>query len=180
MDKILEELADYRTEKGHGVRCESQSGFDLNLLTAERARLLRAAHFVNPRIAWDGRYKTWREVRAAIEVLESAGYNRKEIYLFMIYNYGLPYSEMKMKIEACRRWGVRVIDCRYRPLNATEDNYRPGAAPQEKADYYIHGGWTDLQVRRFRRAVRRQNIAVLLDLPNRRYIQGCESRKVGG
>ena len=178
IDKVLRELAAYRTEKGHPLRCESQSGFDLNLLTAQRAKLLKQAHFVQPRIAWDGPYKTWPKVKRAVHLLEGVGYQKEQIYIFMIYNYVLPYAEMKEKLEACRRWGVRVIDCRYRPLDSTEDDYRPGAAPQEKADYYIHPGWTDCQVRSFRRAVRRQNIAVLLDLPNRRYIQGCESRKV--
>jgi hypothetical protein len=53
---ILSELAAYRTNKGHALRCESQSGFDLNLLTAERAKSLKEAHFVQPRIAWDGPY----------------------------------------------------------------------------------------------------------------------------
>ena len=178
IDKILTELAEYRTDKGHALRCESQSGFDLSLLTPQRAKLLKEAHFVSPRIAWDGRYKTWYKVREAIKVLESAGYKLKDIYIFMIYNYVVPYAEMRKKLDACRRWGVRVIDCRYRPLESTEDNYKPGMKPQEFGEYHIHEIWTDLQVRRFRRAVRRQNIGILLDLPNGRYIPGCESRKV--
>ena len=178
IDKILKELADYRTKEGHPLRCESQSGFDLRLLTAEQAKLLKQAHFVNPRIAWDGRYKSWPAVKQAIELLEEAGYDREDIYIFMIYNHVLSYAEMKQKLEACRRWRVRVIDCRYRPLDSTEDNYRPGPKPQEQGEYYIHEGWTDAQVRRFRRNVRQQNIAVLLDLPDGRYIKGCESYKV--
>ena len=76
IDKILGELAEYRTKKGHPLRCESQSGFDLRLLTQERAKLLKDAHFVNPRIAWDGRYKTWPKVKDAIGLLEKAGYKR--------------------------------------------------------------------------------------------------------
>ncbi len=71
-----------------------------------------------------------------------------------------------------------MIDCRYRPLDRTDDKYRPRSKGQDEGEYYIHEGWTDLQVRRFRRGVRRQNIAILLDLPNGRYIDGCESRKV--
>ncbi len=178
IDKILGELAEYRTATGHPLRCDSQSGFDLNLLTPERAKSLKEAHFVSPRIAWDWAYKTWARVRNAVGILEEAGYKRKDIYVFMIYNYVLPYREMKEKLEACRRWGVRVIDCRYRPLDYTEDNYRPGPKPQPAREYYLHKGWRDVEVRRFRRAVRRQNIAILLGLPNGRYIQGCESRKV--
>jgi hypothetical protein len=71
---------------------------------------------------------------------------------------------MKKKLEACRRWGVRVINCRYRLLDYTEDNYRLGMRPQKHGEYYIHKEWTDYHVRRFRRAVRRQNIAIILDL----------------
>jgi hypothetical protein len=178
IDEILKELAEYRNEKGYTARCESQSGFDLRLLTTERAKLLKAAHFTGPRIAWDGGYKSWPKVKQAIDILENAGYKRENIYIFMIYNHTLSYNEMYKKLEACRRWRVRVIDCRYRPLDSTEDNYKPGQKPQEKGEYYIHEGWTDTQVRRFRRKVRQQNIAVLLGLPNGRYIKGCESHKV--
>ncbi len=178
IDKILRELADHRLPAGRTLRCESQSGFDLRLLTEERAQLVKRAHFVNPRVAWDGSYETWPHVREAVEMLERAGYERKKIYVFMIYNHVLSYVEMRRKLDACRRWGVRVIDCRYRPLDYTQDNYIPGRKPQDPNEYYIHKGWTDAQVRGFRRAVRRQNIAVLLGLPHGRYIPGCESRKV--
>jgi len=178
IDDILRELISYRTVDGHRVICESQSGFDLCLLSAERAKVLKAARFVKPRIAWDGPYNTWRQVRRGVAILKDVGYGRKDIFVFMIYNHELPYSEMKRKLDACRRWRVRVIDCRYRPLTSTEDNYRPGAQPQQPGAYHIHAGWTDLQLRRFRRAVRHQNIAILLDLPNGRYIQGCEQHKV--
>jgi len=178
IDNILRELAEYKTKSGYPLRCESQSGFDLHLLTQNRAKLLKSAHFANPRIAWDGPYNTWPNVKKAVLALENAGYKREEIYVFMIYNYVLPYNEMKRKLEACRRWSVRVIDCRYRPLDYTEDNYKPGPKPQTHGEYYIHKDWTDAQVRSFRRAVRGQNIAILLGLPNGRYISGCESRKV--
>ncbi len=177
IDTILQELAEYRAKTGHPLRCESQSGFDLRLLTEERAHLLKAAHFVNPRIAWDGRYSDWPRVRKAVDILEDAGYRRADVFIFMLYNYDLPYPEMKKKLEACRRSKVRVVDCRYRPLDCTEDDYRP-YAHQGKGQYYIHPGWTDKKVRDFRRAVRRQNIALILDLPNGRYIEGCENRKV--
>jgi len=177
IDLILGELRDHRM-KGVPLSCESQSGFDLGYLTAERARLLKDAHFVMPRIAWDGAYATWPKVRKAVQMLKDVGYGRKDIFIFMIYNHRLSYTEMRKKLDACRRWRVRVIDCRYRPLEVTDDNYRPGPKPQPAGEYYIHDGWTDKRVRDFRRAVRHQNIAILLDLPNGKYIQGCEQRKV--
>ena len=130
IDKILREVSEYKIDKRYRVSCESQSGFDLRLLTPERARLLKAARFMNPRVAWDGSYKDWKRVKKAIGYLETAGYNHTDIFVFMIYNCTLSYEEMKKKLNACRRWKVRVIDCRYRPLNRTEDGYKPGRKPQ--------------------------------------------------
>jgi hypothetical protein len=179
IDLILGELRDYRMKGGAPLSCESQSGFDLRCLTPERARLLRDAHFIMPRIAWDGSYATWPRVSRAVRMLKDVGYGRKDIFIFMIYNHHLSYHEMRKKLDACRRWRVRVIDCRYRPLDATEDNYRPGPKLQPAGEYFIHPGWTDRQIRAFRRAVRHQNIAILLDLPDGRYVPGCEQRKVG-
>ncbi len=178
VDRILVALAKHRTRAGLPLQCESQSGFDLRLLTAARARLLRDAHFVNPRVAWDGPYRGWPHIRRAVRLLKGVGYGRKDIYVFMLYNHDLSYEQMRRKLDACRRWQVRVIDCRFRPLTQTSDNYRPGPNPQVANDYYIHPNWTDKQVRAFRRAVRHQNIAILLNLPRGRYIQGCEQRRV--
>jgi hypothetical protein len=178
VDHILAELRDYRTSDGRPLSCESQSGFDLRYLTKERAKMIRDAHFIMPRIAWDGTYTSWPKVREAVDLLKNVGYGQKDIFIFMIYNHHLSYKEMRKKLDACRRWKVRVIDCRYRPLTATADNYEPGQKPQPQGQYYIHDGWTDRQIRAFRRAVRRQNIAILLDLPDGKYIDGCEERKV--
>jgi hypothetical protein len=178
IDRILTELAEYRTSAGLPLQCESQSGFDLRLLTAERSRSLRAAHFINPRIAWDGAYRDWPRIRRAVRYLKTVGYGRKDIYVFMLYNHDLSYDEMRRKLDACRRWRVRVIDCRFRPLTQTTDEYRPGPKSQAAGEYYIHPNWTDREVRAFRRAVRHQNIAIMLDLPRGRYVKGCEQRKV--
>ena len=178
IDAILGEVAEFRFGRNRRLTCESQSGFDLRLLTPARAQLLRNARFKNPRIAWDGPADDWPRVQRAVRMLKDVGYGRKDIYVFMLYNHELPYDEMKKKLEACRRWRVRVIDCRFRPLDWTRDNYRPGPKPQPPGEYFVHPKWTDKQVRMFRRNVRRQNIAILLDLPNGRYVQGCEQRKV--
>jgi hypothetical protein len=173
IDNILKEIVAFRWN-GHPASCESQSGFDLRLLTSEKAELLKDAHFKNPRIAWDGHYSSWPRIKKAIKILQDVGYSTKDIFVFMIYNFGLSYAEMRQKLDACRRWSVRVIDCRYRPLDSTDDSYKPAAKYQSENEYYVHPNWTDEQVRGFRRAVRRQNIAVLLNLPNNRYICGCE------
>ena len=47
------------------------------------------------------------------EHLKEVGYGRKDIFVFMIFNHHLSYEEMRTKLDACRRWKVRVIDCRF-------------------------------------------------------------------
>ena len=81
IDCILEELRDYRM-KGVPLSCESQSGFDLGYLTLERARLLKDAHFIMPRIAWDGSYATWPKVRKAVRMLKKVGYRTERYFHF--------------------------------------------------------------------------------------------------
>ena len=163
------------------IYCESQSGLDGRILKEKPhiASLLKKARFKNPRISWDDGLSTKDKVKNQIEILSQAGYKNKEIYIFMLYNHkDISYTEMQGKLEQCRKWGVQVIDCRFRPLDITDDNYNPRAKRQTMDDYYIAPNWTDWQIRRFRRAVRRQNIAIRMDLPNARYIEGMEKRFV--
>ena len=176
--EILREVGGFRFPNGQRVSWECQSGLDLRLMTTKRAAMLKESRMQYPRIAWDGPYSDWPRVRAVIDMMKGVGYGRKDIFIFMIFNHDLSYTESMKKVDACRRWRVRIIDCRYRPLNSTTDGYVAGPKPQAPESYYIHAGWTDRQVRRFRHNVRQQNIAVLLDLPGGRYVSGCEIRKV--
>ena len=161
------------------IYCESQSGLDGRILKEKPyiAFLLKKVRFKNPRISWDYGLSTKDKLKNQIEILLRAGYKNKEIYIFMLYNHkDISYIEMQGKLEQCRKWGVQVIDCRFRPLNIIVDNYNPRAKRQTVDDYYIAYNWTDWQIRSFRRAVRRQNIAIRMDLPNARYIEGIEKR----
>ena len=171
---ILDEIAGYRMPGGNRLWCECQSGLDKRILKMETAKMLKKANFHNPRLAWDEPYSNWKKVKNSIDMLKSAGYRKTEIQVFMLYNYEVPYSEMRRKLEACRKWGVLVADCRYRPLDSTVDGYNPRKTRQDAGEYFINDVWTDRQVRAFRKAVRRQNIALFLKLPNGRYIEGCE------
>lgn len=177
---ILSEVAEFKFPNQSRVICESQSGLDGRLLIKdpEIANFLKKARFQHPRIAWDGPYAHWPKIKTQIQVLKDAGYPSEDIFIFMLFNHDLSYEEMIEKLDACRRWKVRVIDCRFRPLDSTSDNYKPNVKTQPEEEYYIHKGWIDRQVRAFRRAVRRQNIAIILDLPNGRYIEGVEKRYI--
>jgi hypothetical protein len=150
---------------GRLVSFESQSGYDGRLLEndPELALLLKKARFSEIRIAWDNSLEDHKSIKKQIDHLNNAGYNSKEIYVFMLYNFNVTYEKMLEKLKYCKKWGVQISDCRYRPLSATYDNYNPHSKKEQtKEDYYIHeeGGWTDKKVKDFRRRVRQQNMEI--------------------
>ena len=125
------------------VYSESQCGIDGRLLTPKLAFRLKKARFINPRIAWDHDFSQYKSVKEQIDMLVQAGYTtRRDIYIFMIYNFEQDYREMLRKLEQCKKWNIQIVDCRYRPLDQLYDNYNP-LRIQNNKDYYIHPKWTD-------------------------------------
>ena len=163
IENILKELIELKKEKKI-TYVESQSGFDGRILRKKPhlAKMLKDAGFKNPKIAWDYGIKQAPKIKEQIDLLIDAGFTAKEISVFMIYNYEPPYEEMEKKRVKCAEWGVQITDCRYRPLDAEDDNYSSYKKNQTSKDYYIHEecGWTDAKVRKFRRNIRRHNICM--------------------
>lgn len=170
---ILDELASARLW-GRVITSECQSGFDGRLLTADLSRKLKLARFRNPRIAWDGGFEELEEIRHQVDLLEGAGYSSRDISVFMIFNFDLGPAVMKAKADACFDWGVHVADCRYRPLDRFADGYRPMKKSQAPGEYYLHPGWTDADVRGFRRLVRENNICLRYGIARRSYDKRLE------
>lgn len=165
IENILNEIVELKSHKTIGW-CESQSGFDGRILkkNPELAKLLKKAGFRNPRIAWDWGYDQWPEIEKQLEILVNAGYNRKYITIFMIYNWNFDFSEMEKKRLKCLEWGVQISDCRYRPLSQLYDHYQPREDQSDGQGYHIDPNWTDAEVKQFRKNVRRQNICVRQNL----------------
>lgn len=163
IEKILDELIELKKEKKINY-VESQSGFDGRILMEKPylAAKLKNAGFKNPKIAWDHSVKQAPKIKEQIDLLINAGFTAKEISIFMIYNYEIPYEEMEEKRQLCAEWKVQITDCRYRPLDADDDNYSSYKREQGPEDYHIHteSGWTDAKVRKFRRNIRRHNICM--------------------
>ena len=163
IEELLNELIDLRKKKII-TRCESQSGFDGRILRRKPhlAKLLKEANFKDPKIAWDGPFRAYKNREKEIKVLEDAGYNRKEIAVFMLYNHDdLDYNELEDKRAFCFQHGVQISDCRFRPLDRLDDGYNPHAKkPQTNEEYHISQNWSDEEVRQFRRNVRRHNICI--------------------
>lgn len=165
IEELLEKLSKEKVN-GKSLICESQSGFDGRILLKNPhfAKLIKNARFRRPKIAWDNGLKDADSIKQQIDLLVNAGYERKEISVFMIYNWDYPFESMLEKLKQCWEWKVQISDCRYRPLDQLFDKYDPQKwrTGQTNEDYYIHdiNGWTDKKIRLFRKLVRQQNIMV--------------------
>jgi len=180
IENILNELIELK-KKRKIKWVESQSGFD-GLILPEKpdlAKMIKEAGFRYPRIAWDWEYKQHKLIKKQIDILVEAGYKSNEIFVFMLYNWDIPFEEMEKKRIKCLEWRVQIADCRYRPLDQLYDNYDPRIIGQTSKDYYIHekAGWTDALVKQFRKNVRRQNICVRHGFPF--YSKSFEQKKFG-
>lgn len=156
--RILIDLANVKPG-GKRVTYESQSGFDGRILDQETANLLKMARFVNPRIAWDNSYDDVNYIKKQIDFLVNAGYKSKDITIFILYNWEYDFSEVERKRIQCWEWGVQISDCRYRPIDQYHDYY-DGKKTQTDSDYFIHENWSDMEVKQFRRNVRKHNICI--------------------
>lgn len=150
---------------GKAVTFESQSGFDGRLLQKDPklAKLIKLARFQNVRIAWDNGLGDRKSIKKQIDLLKRVGYAPKDISVFIIYNFVMPYKDILKKVKACYRWGVQITDCRNRPLDLDYDNYNPHMRyGQPEGSFYIHKetGWTDKKIRSFRKKVRIHNIEI--------------------
>ena len=147
---------------GKILKCECQSGFDGRELAKKPfiAELLKKARFENIRLAWDFAYEQYNEVENWISILENVGYKRKDIFIFMVYNWSFDFNELEAKRQKCYEMGVQIADCRFRPLDQVYDNYNSHVKTQNGNDYYIHSNWSDELVRKFRANVRRHNVCI--------------------
>ena len=164
IDNILQELIELKKEKKIQW-CESQSGFDGRIILEKPylVKMLKEVGFRYPRIAWDWEYSNYPIIEKQVKLLKDTGYNSKDLFIFMLYNWEIDLKEMERKRLKCWDWKVQIADCRYRPLDQITDYYNP-KKQQSNKDYHIHPNWTDEEVKQFRRNVRRQNICVRQDI----------------
>jgi hypothetical protein len=166
IENILSELAHLKHTRKI-LWCEAQSGIDGRLLLKKPncAYLLKKAGFKDIRISWDGPLSDAGLIEKQLKLLKKAGYRlHRNVFIFMIYNWDIPFEEMEKKRIKCWEWKVQIADCRYRPLTQTHDRYSGAKfrTGQNGRDYHIHrdAGWTDKKIRLFRKHIRRQNICV--------------------
>jgi hypothetical protein len=117
-------------------------GIDYRFLTQEIAQALKDSRFQNIRLAWDWWYKNQYAINKAIKLLLKVGYKNKELMVFMICNWKIPYQENLKKLDLCKVWNIKVSDCWFD--NQTSPNIKS-----------IH--WLPEEIKDFRRKVRKHN-----------------------
>lgn len=138
---IIKELGSKRVN-GKVVEYELMCGVDFRFMTQETANLLKENRFKNIRIAWDWTFKDQYKIVDTIKMFLKAGYNSKDLMIFMICNWRISYQECLRKLDLLKIWRVQVADCYF-------DNYvSPKIIP-------IH--WTSEQIKDFRSKCRTHN-----------------------
>jgi len=124
------------------VHYELICGIDHRFLTQDLADVLINARFGKIRLAWDFQYHNQFEIRKAIKCLLKAGCNTRNITIFMICNWKIPYEECLQKLYLCAIWSVKVADCYF------DGQVSPNIEPI---------GWTKEEIKDFRKRVRKHN-----------------------
>lgn len=138
--KILEDLPE--KVNGKVIYYELVCGIDYRFLTAEHASLLKSKRFKKIRLAWDWFYKDQYKIKTAVDILIKAGYIPREIMVFMICNWKIPFEENCLKLDLCKIWGVEVSDCWF------DNQASPNIVP-------IH--WNEKEIKAFRKKCRKHN-----------------------
>lgn len=124
------------------------SGVEANLVTAEIAKLMKAAKFTDIRIAFD-REDEREPIAKALSNFIGAGYKAKEISVFMLYNFDDPFEAVESRRRYVGRLGAQIISQRYIPIPSLTDQH-------------LHSGWTESQCHKFAANCREQSIFTLL------------------
>lgn len=140
-ENIIFELG-RKKANGKVIKYELICGIDYRFLSSGIANALYYNRFVNIRIAWDWWYKDQFEIKKAIDLLLKSGYKPKDIMIFMVCNWKIPYIENCKKLDLCKVWNVQVSDCYFD--NQVSPNIKP-----------IH--WEARGIKAFRKSVRKHN-----------------------
>ena len=86
-------------------------GVDYRLLTQDISNWLKQHNFIKIRWAWDYNFSQQKTHKKVMEMFVKAGYKPKELSVFMIVNWKIPYVECCQKLDLLKVWNVKVNDC---------------------------------------------------------------------
>ena len=123
-------------------------GVDYRRLDWTIVKLLYDKGFKKIRWAWDYNFSQQKTHKKVLEMFVNAGYKPKELSVFMILNWKIPFVECCQKLDLLKVWNVKVNDCCW-----------PGGYKQAKP---VH--WTPEQIKKFRHMCRKHNQMVLFGI----------------
>ena len=138
---IIQQLGEIKVDN-KVVYYELVCGIDHRFLSSPLAEALKKSRFQKIRLAWDFGYQNQFRIRKALKLLTAVGYRPKDLTVFMICNWRIPYEECLQKLYLCAIWSVKVADCYF------DGQVSPDIEPI---------GWTVEQIKDFRRRVRKHN-----------------------
>jgi hypothetical protein len=146
---ILKNLATVKVNGRNLSYVEVQGGLDYRILARnlDLIPILKEAHFKNIRLAFDGPVTEAGTLEKCLEALDANGYHKRDVRVFMLYNYTVLFEDIIKKLRMFASWGTSVIHSRFRPITQLHDDYKPSCKKQPPGSYYIHPGWTDKQIR---------------------------------
>jgi len=142
--EILDNLGQ-RKVNNKVIQYELQCGIDWRYMTQERASALKRDRFKNIRWAWDYAYSDVYKMYDCFRYLVNAGYNPRQLMVFIICNWKIPLYEVMAKLSTISKWNVQVSDCWF-------DNQ---VAPDIKP---IH--WKEEEIKSFRKECRNHGIMI--------------------
>lgn len=145
---VINNLGNKRVN-GKFVYYELIFGIDYRYMTQEISDSLKENRFQNIRLAWDYNFSNQKRIKSVVDMLKKSGYTYKDISVFMICNWKIPYTECMRKLDLLKIWRVKVNDCWF-------DNQKKGKVLP------IH--WTPEQIKDFGRRCRKHNQMVLFGI----------------
>ena len=130
IESILKELIEKRVNSSSCL-----SGVDAAFVTKEIADLMFEANFRDVRISFD-RADEEDTCERAIRHFEAAGYQRKKIGVFILYNFEDSFEEIEKRRILIKNWGTHIIKQRYIPTPSLKQNF-------------LHPKWTEEECEKF-------------------------------
>ena len=113
--EVIDELADA------GVYVDFNQGLDARLITQEVADQLALLRLPIIRMAYDIPSER-KALEQAITYLEAAGFNRRKVVIYTLYNFTDTPSDFFQRVYDLLSWGVVSYPMRYEPLNSLTKN----------------------------------------------------------
>jgi hypothetical protein len=127
--------------KGLSTHYELVCGVDYRRMDAETAILLHDSGFIKIRWAWDYNFGQQRKHQQVLNWLVKAGYAPRDLSVFILANWKIPFVDCVRKLDLLKVWNVKVNDCCW-----------DGGYKRAKPVY-----WTPEQIKKFRAMCRKHN-----------------------